>query len=192
MYINQKDALSQEKTTLSRASLDVSPPENTTPSRKNAISPTTTLKVGLYTPQTEWLEAKLNEIPNLLTERIDEPTGLYLSLEHSTETSASRFQPLWDFDDADNPERGLADARRFVQLLCESGIPLHALMPFASGRKGIHIAAKHLLQPRTDWYSVFAHAAEHLWAEEFPTLDGGIYKNRALIRAGMAPPKEAA
>jgi len=141
------------------------------------------LKIGLYTPQERWIHAPLNDVPRIMAQHIDEPTGMYLSLAYPAEGEADRLQPLWDFDDKQNPARALEEARSFAEHLAKQGIPMDDLIPFASGRKGIHIAGGHLLPPRGDWYELFTHAAERLWLPDFPTLDGGIYQNRALIRA---------
>jgi hypothetical protein len=90
---------------------------------------------------------------------------------------------VWDFDSKDNPQHALNDARGFVEHLAKNGIPPEDLIPFASGRKGIHIASRYLLSPRDDWYQVFDHVASQHWNTRFPTLDAGIHQNRALIRA---------
>ena len=149
-------------------------------------SPTTIqIKIGLYTPKAQWLITDIHAAPQMIAQHIDEPTGIYLPLSVNTgDADAYRFQPLWDFDAKLSPARALDDARHFVEeRLIKKGIPMEGVIPFASGRKGIHIAGGHLLPPRDDWYDIFAHAAARQWIPEAPTLDAGIYQNRALIRA---------
>lgn len=143
----------------------------------------TILKIGLYTPKGRFLHPPLDDVPRLMAQHIDEPTGIYIGLSYPTEGNAYRFQPTWDFDHKQSPAQALDDARGYVESLTKKGIALDSLIPFASGRKGIHIAARHLLYPRDDWFEISAHAAQRNWELEFPTLDAGIYRNRNLIRA---------
>ena len=169
-------------------------------------NPSMILKVGLYTPQDQWITTHPNRVAAIMANHIDEPTGIYLSpclpspINRDKDARPSqlginsaglcpiaddnyRFQPIWDFDSKQNPQHALNDARGFVEHLAKNGIPPEDLIPFASGRKGIHIAGRYLLTPRDDWYAVFNHVASHHWGDRFPTLDTGIYQNRALIRA---------
>ncbi len=152
-----------------------------------------TLKIGLYTPKEKWIQTELSSVGPIIAQHIDEPTGMYLSLNHATTGTDYRFQPLWDFNDKHYPANALNDSRKFVETqLTKRGIPIDDLIPFASGRKGIHIASRSLLSPRDDWYTVFNYATLNHWSQEFPTLDGGIYQNRALIRAPFSRhPKSA-
>ena len=148
-------------------------------------SPTIQIKIGLYTPKEQWMTTDIHAVAPLIAQHIDEPTGIYLPLSFNTgDENVYRFQPLWDFDDKMNPARALHDARHFVEeRLIKKGIPMDDLIPFASGRKGIHIAGGHLLPEREDWYEIFTYTAERIWIPDFPTLDAGIYLNRALVRA---------
>jgi hypothetical protein len=146
-------------------------------------NPSMILKVGLYTPQDKWTTTHPNRVAAIMANHIDEPTGIYLSPACPIADENHRFQPVWDFDSKHTPQHALNDARGFVEHLAKNGIPPEDLIPFASGRKGIHIASRYLLTPRDNWYAVFNHVASHHWGDRFPTLDAGIYQNRALIRA---------
>ena len=92
-----------------------------------------TLKIGLYTPKEKWIQTQLSSVGAIIAQHIDEPTGMYLSLNYATSGTDYRFQPLWDFDDKQNPANALNDSRKFVETqLIKRGIPTDDLIPFAS------------------------------------------------------------
>jgi hypothetical protein len=70
-------------------------------------NPSMILKVGLYTPQDQWITADPNRVAAIMARHIDEATGIYLSPVCPIADENHQFQPVWDFDSKHQPAHAL-------------------------------------------------------------------------------------